>query len=120
MWPSQPEPWSTWACAPMMMLAPAAASWDARDFCAGLGHAWSWVPQCMNTMTIGARRLAARTAARVWPRLIALASPDRVPVATQDGASSAICDSPMTAILVPPTVVTYGAHAAAALTPIPT
>src|SRR5215469_2842205 len=104
----------------MMMLAPAAANWGASDICAGLGHGWSWVPQCMKTMTIGAIRLAVRTAARVRCRKIALASPDWVLLATQDGASSWICDTPMTAILKPPIVVTYGAHAAAAFAPIPT
>jgi hypothetical protein len=49
-----------------------------------------------------------------------LASPGRVAVATQDEASSAICETPMTAIVTPLIVVRYGAHAAAALTPIPT
>ena len=71
-------------------------------------------------MTVLASRLAARTAARVRRSLIALASPDRLPVATHAEASSATCDTPTTAILVPLTVVTKGAHAAAALIPIPT
>ncbi len=81
---------------------------------AGSGQAWPSVPQCMNTMTVGASRLAARTAARVRLRSIAFASPGRLGVATQDDASSATWETPMTAIRVPLTVVTYGAHAAAA------
>ncbi len=74
----------------------------------------------MNTMTMGASRLAARTAASVWFRLIALASPGLVWVATQDEASSATWDTPMIAIRTPRIVVTYGAHAAAAFDPMPT
>ena len=92
----------------------ASASWFAS------GHAWPSVPQCMNTTTILARLLAARTAARVRGRFIAFASPGRVSVATQDEASSATWDTPMMAIGVPFMVVTYGAHAAAASVPIPT
>src|SRR5579863_757745 len=108
------------AWAPTMMLAPAAASWRARDSWLGSGHASPSVPQCMNTMTVGASRLAARTAARVRPRSIAFASPGRLGVATHDDASSATCETPTIAILHPLTVVTYGAHAAAASLPIPT
>ena len=74
----------------------------------------------MNTMTVGASRLAARTAARVRFRSIAFASPGRLSVATQEEASSATCETPTTAIFIPLTVVTYGAHAAAASAPIPT
>ena len=74
----------------------------------------------MNTMTTLASRRAARTAARVRLRSIALASPGRRPVATQDEASSATCETPTTAIVTPLIVVTYGAHAAAAFVPIPT
>jgi hypothetical protein len=103
-----------------MMVAPAPASCRASDRCLGLGQATRSVPQCMNTMTTGASRLAARTAARVRRRSIALASPGRPGVATQDEASSATCETPMTAIFVPLTVVTYGAHAAAASLPMPT
>ena len=77
------------ACAPMMMLAPAAASFGASDSWFWSGQAIPSVPQCMNTMTIRASRFAARTAARVRPRLIALASPGRSGVATQEEASSA-------------------------------
>ena len=51
---------------------------------------------------------------------MAFASPGLLAVATQDDASSATCETPMTAILLPLTVVTYGAHAAAASLPIPT
>ena len=54
------------------------------------------------------------------PRSIAFASPGRLGVATQDDASSATCETPTTAIRIPLTVVTYGAHAAAASVPIPT
>src|SRR5215469_15954327 len=104
----------------MMMLAPAAASLGARESWFASGHVWPSVPQCMNTMTIGASLLAARTAASVSLRLIALDSPDLAAVATQDGASSATCETPTIAIFVPRTVVTYGAHAAAASVPIPT
>jgi D-arabinose 1-dehydrogenase-like Zn-dependent alcohol dehydrogenase len=92
----------------------ASASW------AWSGQAWPSVPQCMNTMTIGASRRAARTAARVRGRSIALASPGRLGVATQDEASSATWETPTTANLTPLMVRTYGAHAAAALAPIPT
>ena len=74
----------------------------------------------MNTITTLACRLADRTAASVRPRSIALASPGRVPVATQEEASSATCETPMMAIVTPLIVVRYGAHAAAALAPIPT
>src|SRR5437764_13521128 len=103
-----------------MMLAPAAASRCGRDSWAGSGQAWPSVPQCMNTITTLARRRAERTAARVRPRSIALASPGRRGVATHDEASSTTCETPITAIFTPLTVVTYGAQAAAALTPIPT
>ena len=61
-----------------------------------------------------------RTAARVRPGSIALASPGRAGVATQEEASSATCETPMMAILTPLIVTRYGAHAALALTPIPT
>ncbi len=94
------------AWAPMMMLAPAAASFGARLSWPGSGQAWPSVPQCMNTMTTGASRRAARTAASVRGRLIALASPGRDRVATQDEASSATCETPTTAIFTPLTVVT--------------
>ena len=86
----------------------------------GSGQASPWVPQCMNTMTTLASRLAARTASRVRRWLIALASPDRVRVATQDEASSATWETPMMAIRTPLIVVRYGAQAAAALRPMPT
>ena len=72
----------------------------------GSGQAWPSVPQCMNTMTTGASRRAARTAASVRGRLMALASPGRDRVATQDDASSATCDTPMIAIFTPLIVVT--------------
>ena len=104
----------------MMMSAPAAASLGASASWAPVGQAWPSVPQYMNTMTIGASRRAARTAARVRGRSIALASPGRLGVATQDGASSATCETPTTANLTPLMVSRYGAHAAAALVPIPT
>jgi hypothetical protein len=71
-------------------------------------------PQCMNTITMLASRLAVRTAARERPRSIALPSPGRPAVETQDEASSATCETPMTAIFTPWIAVTYGAHAAAA------
>src|SRR5215469_14989783 len=103
-----------------MMVAPAAASLGASASWFASGQAWPSVPQCMKTTTILARRLAALTAARVRLRLMALASPGRVSVATQDEASSATCDTPMIAIRVLLIVVTYGAHAAAAFAPIPT
>ena len=89
----------------------------ASDSWAGSGHVWPLVPQCMNTITTLACRLADRTAARVRPRSIALASPGRVPVATQEEASSATCETPIVTALI---MVRYGAHAAAALAPIPT
>ena len=60
----------------------------------------------MNTMTTGASRRAARTAASVRGRLMAFASPGRDRVATQDDASSATCDTPMIAIFTPLIVVT--------------
>ena len=62
--------------------------------------------QCMNTMTTGASRRAARTAARVRGRSMALASPGRLGVATQDEASSATCETPTTANLTPLMVLT--------------
>jgi hypothetical protein len=108
------------AWAPTMMVAPAAASFGASESCAGSGHASPSVPQCMNTTTTSAIRLAARTAASVRPRSIAWASPGRPGVATQDEASSATCETPTIAILTPLIVVRYGAQAAAAFTPIPT
>ena len=106
--------------APMMMLAPAAASFGASASWAWSGQAWPSVPQCMDTMTVGASRRAARTAARLRGMSIALASPGRLGVAAQDEASSATCETPTTANLTPLMVLTYGAHAAAALVPIPT
>src|ERR1700690_1872606 len=104
----------------MMMLAPAADSCRASDSWFGFGQATRSVPQCMNTMTVGASRLAARTAARVRARSIAFASPGRLAGAIHDEARSATGETPMTAIRIPLTVVTYGAHAAAASLPIPT
>src|ERR1700722_4649115 len=104
----------------MMMLAPAADSCRASFSWLGFGQATVSVPQCMNTMTTGASRRAARTAARGRPRGIAFASPGLLVVATHDEARSATCETPMTAIFIPLTVVTYGAHAAAASLPIPT
>jgi hypothetical protein len=74
----------------------------------------------MKTITTLASRFADLTAARVRPRSIALASPGRVSVATHDEASSATCETPMMAIFTPLIAITYGAHAAAALIPIPT
>ncbi len=74
----------------------------------------------MNTITTLACRLADRTAARVRSRSIALASPGLVPVATQEEASSATCETPMMAIVTPLIVGQVWGHAAAALAPIPT
>jgi hypothetical protein len=90
----------------MMMLAPAAASCRASDSWLGSGHDSPSVPQCMNTITVDASRLAARTAASVRGRSMAFASPGRLSVATQDEASSATCETPMIAIRRPFTVVT--------------
>src|ERR1700722_17227053 len=104
----------------MMMLAPAADSCRASFSWLGFGQATVSVPQCMNTMTTGASRRAARTAARGRGRSIALASPGRPGAATQDAPSSATGETPITANLTPFMVLTYGAHAAAALAPIPT
>ena len=64
--------------------------------------------RCMNTNTTLASRLASRTAARVWPRSIALASQGRVPVATQGEGSSATWETPMTAIVALLIVVRCG------------
>jgi hypothetical protein len=108
------------ACAPTMTLAPAAASLGASESWTGSGQACPSVPQCMNTITMLAAFLAARTAARVRSTSIALASPARLRVATQDEASSATWETPTTAIFIPLIVVRYGAHAAAAFVPIPT
>src|SRR5436305_455709 len=55
---------------------------------------------------VGVIAPAARTEARVWRRLIALASPGREVVAIHDEASSASCDTPTIAIFVPLTVLT--------------
>src|ERR1017187_2195763 len=95
-----------WACEPMMMLAPAAASLGARDSWLASGHAWPSVPQCTKTMTILASLLAVLTAASVRPRLIAFASPGLLFVATHDEASSATWDTATIAIGVPLIVVT--------------
>jgi hypothetical protein len=59
----------------------------------------------MNTITMLASRLADRTAASVRRRSIALASPARLGVATQEEASSATCETPTTAIRTPLIVV---------------
>ena len=79
---------------------------NASASCSASGHACPSVPQCMKTMTTPARFFAALTAASVRRVLIEFASPGRCRVATQDGASSATCDTPMIAILVPLIVVT--------------
>jgi hypothetical protein len=98
----------------------AAASMGASDSWLASGQASPSVPQCMKTTTILASLLAALTAASVRLTLIAFASPGRVLVATHEEASSATWDTPTMAILVPLIEVTYGAHTAAALTPMPT
>src|SRR5258708_36970175 len=100
------------ACARTMIVAPAAASLGARASSFESGQVWPSVPQCINTTTTLASRLAARTAARLRRRLMALASPALELVATHEEASSATSETPMNPTLVPLIVVTYGAQAA--------